>query len=52
MMCGEREKAIESCKMVLSVPSNLSPAMLRVDPIWDPVRGDPAFRFLADGKKP
>jgi serine/threonine-protein kinase len=52
MMCGEREKAIESCKMVLSVPSNLSPAMLRVDPIWDPVRGDPAFRPLADGKKP
>lgn len=47
-MCGERERAIENCKKALSVPANLTPAMLRVDPIWDPVRNDPAFRRLAE----
>ncbi len=50
IMCGERVKAIENCKKALSVPSNLTSAMLRVDPIWDPVRNDPAFRCLAEGK--
>lgn len=50
MMCGERDKAVKTCKEALSVPSNLSPAMLRVDPIWDPVRNDPDFRRLAEGK--
>jgi len=27
-------------------------ALLRLDPIWDPLRGDPVFQKLCEEKKP
>ena len=30
----------------------LTPAALRLDPIWDPIRNDPRFQELAAEKKP
>jgi TolB-like protein len=48
--CGEYEAAIGQIETLLSVPSDISPALLRVDPIWDPLRSNPRFRRLVEGK--
>jgi serine/threonine-protein kinase len=50
MMVGEPEKAIERVQYLLSIPSGLSAPLLRVDPVWDPLRGNPRFERLAAGK--
>jgi serine/threonine protein kinase/tetratricopeptide (TPR) repeat protein len=50
MMCGEYEKAIDQIETLLSVPSAMSAGLLRVDPIWNPLRGNPKFRRLVEGK--
>ena len=33
-------------------PPVITPALLRLDPIWDPLRGDPAFQKLCEEKQP
>jgi hypothetical protein len=30
----------------------VTPALLRLDPIWDPLRADPAFQKLCEEKQP
>ena len=44
---GDKDRAIETVKKLLSVPSYITPAYLRVDRLWDPLRGDPRFEELA-----
>ena len=38
--------------MVSLQPTAHTPALLRLDPFWDPLRGDPAFQKLCEEKKP
>jgi tetratricopeptide (TPR) repeat protein len=45
---GETDAAIEHIRHLLSIPCNLSPGMLRIDPRWAPLRNDPRFRKLAE----
>jgi len=45
---GETDAAIEHIRQMLAVPCLLSPALLRIDPDWAPLRGDPRFRKLAE----
>ncbi len=45
---GEKDTAIERIRYLLSIPSLLSPAVLRIDPEWAPLRDDPRFRKLAE----
>ena len=44
---GDRRAAIERIRHLLTIPCALSPALLRIDPSWAPLRGDPEFQQLA-----
>ncbi|UCC71907.1 MAG: tetratricopeptide repeat protein [Gemmatimonadota bacterium] len=45
---GEHEAAIDQLEYLLSIPSEISPALLRVDPFWDPLRSSPRFQMLLE----
>ncbi|MFH1278832.1 MAG: protein kinase [Candidatus Eisenbacteria bacterium] len=45
---GKKKEAIGELESLLDVPSRVSPALLRLDPIWDPLRRDPDFRRLLE----
>jgi serine/threonine-protein kinase len=56
---GETGRAIPRLQRLLEIPylsfldgAPLTPALLRLDPIWDPLRADPAFQKLCEEKKP
>ncbi len=57
---GENSRAIPTLTQLLQTPyieagiygMPITPALLRFDPIWDPLRGDPAFQKLCEEKQP
>ncbi|MEZ0333650.1 MAG: protein kinase [Gemmatimonadales bacterium] len=49
VMTGEQEQAIDILERLLRVPYYLSPAWLRVDPTFDPLRKHPRFQQLVAG---
>jgi TolB-like protein/cytochrome c-type biogenesis protein CcmH/NrfG len=55
---GETGRAIPRLKRLLEIPYSsfldgapLTPALLRLDPFWDPLRADPTFQKLCEEKK-
>ncbi len=53
-MAGEKDRAIPRLRHLLEIPysDRLTPALLRLDPKWDSLRGDPRFQKLCEEKKP
>jgi serine/threonine-protein kinase len=49
---GETDRAIESLNEAAKLPGDLSYGHLRLDPIWDPLRGDPRFEALVASLAP
>jgi TolB-like protein/tetratricopeptide (TPR) repeat protein len=45
---GEDEAALDQLEMVLSMPGYVSPAITRVNPVWQRFRGDPRFEALLE----
>jgi tetratricopeptide (TPR) repeat protein len=48
VMAGDHESALEVLERLLADPSAVSVGLLRVDPIWDPLRTDPRFQALLE----
>jgi TolB-like protein len=46
---GEGEAAIKRLRHLLSIPSGISIARLKIDPVWDPIRDRPDFQQLLSG---
>jgi hypothetical protein len=57
---GENSRAISTLTKLLQTPyygriyseAPITPALLRLDPIWDPLRSDLAFQKLCEEKQP
>jgi len=49
MLLGEKEKALDLLEPLLRMPYHLSSGWLRIDPTFDPLRGNPRFEKLAAG---
>jgi serine/threonine-protein kinase len=60
MMVGENSRAITRLTRLLQTPyggwlyspTPITPALLRLDPIWDPLRTEPVFEKLCEEKQP
>ena len=59
-MFGENKRAISTLSDLLQTPytswvyhpTPITPALLRLDPLWDPLRADPEFQKLCEEKQP
>jgi TolB-like protein/Tfp pilus assembly protein PilF len=58
-LVGENSRAISTLTRLLQTPYSswlywrpVTPALLRLDPLWDPLRADPVFQKLCEEKQP
>jgi tetratricopeptide (TPR) repeat protein len=51
-MAGDRDSGIPGIELLMKETGGVTPATLRLDPAWDPFRGDPRFEKLAAAQAP
>jgi serine/threonine protein kinase/Tfp pilus assembly protein PilF len=57
-LLGDADHAVRILKRLLQIPcpnatvGTITPALLRLDPVWDQIRNDPRFQELAAEKQP
>jgi Serine/threonine protein kinase len=49
---GESDQALQLLERSLRTPNGITIPFLRLDPMWDPLRSDPAFQKLCEEKQP
>jgi TolB-like protein/Tfp pilus assembly protein PilF len=49
---GERDKAIQQLQTLARLPAGVSYGEIRLDPFWDPLRGDPRFEKIVASLAP
>jgi serine/threonine-protein kinase len=51
---GDADHAIPVLQRLLQIPAGgqIAPGLLRMDPVWDPIRNDPRFQALAAEETP
>ena len=48
---GEHDEAFRLLDHLLTAPNGLTVPLLKLDPVWDPLRSDPRFQKLCEEKK-
>jgi serine/threonine-protein kinase len=48
VMVAEHDAALTHIESILSIPSSFSVGLLRIDPIWDPLRDHPRYKELIE----
>ena len=49
-LVGNHDAALDRIEYLLSIPGGVSSGLLKLDPVWNPLRQDPRFQALI--KKP
>jgi TolB-like protein len=49
VLLGDNTAALDILERLVAIPARLSPQTLHLDPLWDPLRGDPRFQRLVHG---
>jgi TolB-like protein/Tfp pilus assembly protein PilF len=52
VLAGENDLALQQLETLAKIPSNLDYGRLRLEPVWDPLRGDPRFEKIVASLAP